>query len=142
MVLHMPNYTSSLSTAPALSTSAIQLTRNDSIEFALRGSIYDPYIRWIVLEGIYNWWAKDLKDWTTCPQFSSGVASGQTLLNQEPFEDPVDLPVCPFHWAVPTHELLCGFIWPEDVTAKGPVKVRGSIFDYHTRMIDIKVYRK
>jgi len=37
------------------------------IESALRGSIYDPYVRWIVWEGIRGWWADEWLSWPLCP---------------------------------------------------------------------------
>lgn len=37
------------------------------IEAALPGAIFDPYVRWIVWEGIREWWHGDLEDWLACP---------------------------------------------------------------------------
>ncbi|ODN82133.1 hypothetical protein L202_02437 [Cryptococcus amylolentus CBS 6039] len=37
------------------------------IESALPGAIFDPYIRWIVWEGIRQWWRDDLEEWLSCP---------------------------------------------------------------------------
>ncbi|WVQ80652.1 hypothetical protein IAT38_002757 [Cryptococcus sp. DSM 104549] len=37
------------------------------IEFSLLGAIFDPYVRWIVWEGIRLWWRDDLESWLACP---------------------------------------------------------------------------
>ncbi|WVR06980.1 hypothetical protein IAU60_004017 [Kwoniella sp. DSM 27419] len=37
------------------------------IESSLPGAIFDPYVRWIVWEGIREWWRSDLEDWLACP---------------------------------------------------------------------------
>lgn len=37
------------------------------IEDALPGAIFDSYVRWIVWEGIRQWWRDDLEDWLACP---------------------------------------------------------------------------
>jgi hypothetical protein len=33
----------------------------------LPGAIFDPYVRWIVWEGIREWWKESLEDWLVCP---------------------------------------------------------------------------
>ena len=163
----LPNYTMPLPTSPTPSTPPSVIVRNRQIEAALHGAIYDPYVRWIVLEGIYGWWSDDLEEWTTCPKSSAmtkpavspvpatsfgglvepqgdgilgmlkALLSGQSVMSTEdqvapPFEDPEDVPVCPYHWAAPIHELNCAFIWPANLTSPHdpehpgptPVKVR------------------
>lgn len=37
------------------------------IESSLLGAIFDPYVRFIVWEGIRQWWRNDLVDWLACP---------------------------------------------------------------------------
>nr|ODN88281.1 nuclease I [Cryptococcus depauperatus CBS 7841] len=37
------------------------------IESALPGSIFDPYVRWIVWEGVRLWWKDDISTWLSCP---------------------------------------------------------------------------
>ena len=37
------------------------------IESNLLGAIFDPYVRWIVWEGIRQWWRDDLESWLACP---------------------------------------------------------------------------
>lgn len=38
------------------------------IESALPGAIFDSYVRWIVWEGIREWWRDDLEEWLACPE--------------------------------------------------------------------------
>ncbi|CAE6452693.1 unnamed protein product [Rhizoctonia solani] len=96
---------------PALSLTT--LTQNQEIESALTGSEYNPLVRWIVLEGIDGWWAEERKEWTTCPQSTMGDKTDQKVLGLEkgPCKDLIGVPVCPYHWAQPSHQLLCDFIW-------------------------------
>lgn len=43
-------------------------TSNKQLEKALRGARYDPYVRFIVQEGIRGWWAGDVEaTWAGCP---------------------------------------------------------------------------
>ncbi|KAK4686679.1 nuclease S1, partial [Tremellales sp. Uapishka_1] len=37
------------------------------IEDNLLGAIFDPYVRWIVWEGIREWWRPNLESWLSCP---------------------------------------------------------------------------
>lgn len=37
------------------------------IEASLPGAIFDPYVRWIVWEGIREWWADAVDEWIACP---------------------------------------------------------------------------
>jgi len=103
------------------------------VEKALRGTIYDPYIRRILWEGILNPWGEDLPKWLSCPTpapTSNGSGSGVGLLGmwesiytvtakvaQIFMKDGVDITpdgpvVCPYSWAKPIHELNCDLIWP------------------------------
>ncbi|KAG8754734.1 hypothetical protein FRC12_011103 [Ceratobasidium sp. 428] len=111
----LTNYTTALPTSPAPSLSPSTLLRNKHIESALTGSNYDPLVRWIVLEGIYGWWAGELNEWTTCPQLDvQRQGEGQKTMQNLPYEDPLDVPVCPYHWSAPSHQMVCDFIWRSD----------------------------
>ncbi|KAL5637362.1 hypothetical protein ACGC1H_001116 [Rhizoctonia solani] len=103
--------------AHPLQTSGTALGRNHQIEAALNGSNYDPLVRWIVLEGIDGRWATEIKQWTTCPQITTTNQVDQEILGLDapPFNDPTNLPVCPYHWAKASHRLLCDFIWRADL---------------------------
>jgi hypothetical protein len=134
----MPNYTTPLPTQPTPSLPPSAITRNRHIESALAGAKYDPYVRWIVLEGMYGWWANELEEWTTCPQFAIDAQPGQTvlssspLISKPPFEDPMDVPVCPYHWAAPSHQMICDFIWRPDLEGvKDPKQAKWTIVSLH-----------
>jgi hypothetical protein len=43
------------------------------IESALRGTIYDSYVRFIVWEGILGWWKEEYLDWPACQPDSGGI---------------------------------------------------------------------
>ncbi|QRV96259.1 S1/P1 nuclease [Ceratobasidium sp. AG-Ba] len=146
-IRNLPNYTHPLPTHQTPSAPPEEIIRNRQIESALHGAIYDPYVRWIVLEGIYGWWSDEIEEWSTCPQLSEGArgslthtaadslgglvdahlefnhASQQAIfspsapLASPPFTDPTDVPVCPYHWAAPIHKLNCDFIWPANLTS-------------------------
>ncbi|QRV96017.1 S1/P1 nuclease [Ceratobasidium sp. AG-Ba] len=110
----MTNYTTPLPTTAAPSIPASSLILNQRIESVLNGSVYDPLVRWIVVEGVHQWWANDQEIWTRCPQLGLQRTQAQRIMQKLPFEDPIDLPVCPYHWSVPSHQLACDFIWRED----------------------------
>ena len=90
------------------------------IEQALRGSSYDPYIRRIIWEGIFQKWADEIPGWLSCPdavkptsadsQLALGLG-GTTGIEILPDNDVL----CPYHWAIPTHDLLCDGVWPKEV---------------------------
>ncbi|EUC60896.1 S1/P1 nuclease [Rhizoctonia solani AG-3 Rhs1AP] len=108
------DYAQPLQTSP---DSDAALDRNRQIEAALTGSNYDPLIRWIVLEGVDRRWGSEIKEWTSCPQLTTADRDDQQIMGLEapPFNDPANLPVCPYRWAKASHQLLCDFIWRPDL---------------------------
>ena len=120
------------------------------IESALRGTIYDPYVRQIMFEGILGRFEPFIEDWLTCPLDqlfkSSRPYPPPNKLLQHPFRSnalkqvaitgearrtpPKDLPptddgiVCPYAWASPLHQLNCDIIWPAELD--NPDYARGS----------------
>ncbi|CAE6535181.1 unnamed protein product [Rhizoctonia solani] len=145
----LTNYTNPLPTSPDPAIPPPTLIRNRHIESALDGSNYDPLVRWIVLEGIYGWWGTELEEWTTCPQFAMVNQAGQQVMGLEklPFKDPLDVPVCPYHWAKPSHQMLCDFIWRSDL--QGVTNPRNAVYkielntpEYAGRIRDEKVVEK
>ncbi|KAG8707185.1 hypothetical protein FRC09_001975 [Ceratobasidium sp. 395] len=110
----LTNYTTALPTSPSPSLPPRTLLGNKHIESALTGSNYDPLVRWIMVEGIYGWWADKLNEWATCPQRVRRQGVEQKVMENLPFEDPLDVPACPYHWSAPSHQLVCDFIWRED----------------------------
>ncbi|KAG6838327.1 hypothetical protein H0H87_003370, partial [Tephrocybe sp. NHM501043] len=62
---------------------------SQQIEFSLRGTIYDSYVRRIMWEGILSQWASEIPAWLSCPAPSPPDASlWQTLLSAFTFFDP------------------------------------------------------
>jgi len=49
------------------STSITSLTLSKQIESQLLGAIFDPYVRFIIWEGIRTWWKPSLEQWLECP---------------------------------------------------------------------------
>jgi len=120
------------------------------IESALRGAIYDSYVRFITWEGILGWWKDEWLSWASCPSnafpfegipldsifaVEEGVTASSSddlqspLSHPLPFSTPwpasmstVDLPVCPLHWARPIHDLNCNstLIWPRFLSNAPP----------------------
>ncbi|CAG7847875.1 SubName: Full=Related to nuclease Le3 {ECO:0000313/EMBL:CCA77833.1} [Serendipita indica DSM 11827] len=88
----------------------------DGIEDSLRGTIYDPYIRSIVWEGLMQEWKDDLEEWISCPSALSNQHVDQLRFGQE--SDPARWDndfVCPYHWAKPTAALNCKVIFPPEL---------------------------
>jgi hypothetical protein len=102
-----------------------------SLEWNLRGAIYDGFIRQIMWEGILHDWKDDIPQWLTCPS-EEGASQSQPVLEgylyplqtvyayftrfwnyisgyPSPTDDSI---VCPHFWAQPIHAMNCDFIWP------------------------------
>jgi len=111
------------------------------IEAALRGKAYDPLIRQIMAEGIYDRFNSSISDWISCPSPESSWTSrsyppsekfqqlplrssvhtstpSDSTRNSKLRTPPAGLPptddsvVCPYAWSAPLHELNCDLIWP------------------------------
>jgi len=94
------------------------------IEHSLRGTIYDPYVRRIMFEGLMGKWKDEVTDWLSCPSISPELAEGAGMWQQvmsawgsttgrfspSQFDDDV---ICPYTWAQPLHQLNCDIIWPK-----------------------------
>ncbi|CUA76451.1 Endonuclease 3 [Rhizoctonia solani] len=134
MIIHTTTHTSPLPTTS--STPARERERNIRIEDALRGSIYDAYTRSIIVDGIYGRWASEVEQWISCPQAPAlslqdaqiRMARGEMML-----DDPTDVPVCPHHWSIKTHDMLCTYIWPFGLTDKTPPRELNTV-DYADRV--------
>ncbi|KAG8846699.1 hypothetical protein FRB96_001935 [Tulasnella sp. 330] len=103
------------------------------IETALRGTIYDPYVRFIVKEGLLGWWKNEYPSWSMCPtESASSPILAQPHISQKffrssnttefttPISDDPDLPVCPYHWAAPMHKLNCDIVFPPELDTPNP----------------------
>ncbi|KAF8122839.1 phospholipase C/P1 nuclease domain-containing protein [Boletus edulis] len=114
------------------------------VEAYLRGTIYDPYIRRLVWEGLLGRWQDEQDTWLTCPasdsstrpsssspqsqhQFAStwqsvlspfNLASARTSTGQGEGEDGLGVDddiLCPYAWAKPIQQLNCEFIFPKEL---------------------------
>lgn len=89
------------------------------IEFVLRDTIYDTYIRRILTEGIYDKWAYEVQSWVSCPNTRTQSNTWQRVLTSlrgmtslaSLSEETDDEVLCPFHWATSIHRLNCDVIW-------------------------------
>ncbi|KAJ7879519.1 S1/P1 nuclease [Mycena olivaceomarginata] len=97
------------------------------IEYALRGTIYDSYVRMIMWEGVLGKWEHDIPTWLTCPA-PTGTRSlslafplqAQLVWNRVMggTMDTDDDLICPYHWAQPIHALNCEIVWPKRSTSR------------------------
>ncbi|KAJ6538814.1 phospholipase C/P1 nuclease domain-containing protein [Mycena vulgaris] len=93
------------------------------IEYALRGTIYDSYVRMIMWEGVLGKWQAQIPDWLTCPVPTRAQLSASSSLWQQvlsvwnrvtgAMDDTDDDLICPYHWATPIHALNCETVWPK-----------------------------
>ena len=93
------------------------------IESALTGAIYDPYIRWIVWEGIGKWWRDDLEDWLACDSPTLASSSSQAVFASPlaaRMQMTLDRIVCPLTWAPPVHDYCCSHVFPPNYDMKAP----------------------
>ncbi|KAJ7092079.1 S1/P1 nuclease [Mycena belliarum] len=89
------------------------------IEYALRGTIYDSYVRMIMVEGVLGKWKTQVPEWLTCPAPDRAEPSSvwQQVLSvwrrvTGAADDTDDELICPYAWATPIHALNCEIVWP------------------------------
>lgn len=58
---------------------------SEHVERALPGAIFDSYVRWIVWEGLRQWWREGREDWLACPE--KGDPYPHSLLDSIPRRD-------------------------------------------------------
>ncbi|KAF8624988.1 hypothetical protein AX15_005620 [Amanita polypyramis BW_CC] len=96
------------------------------IEYSLRGAIYDPYVRWIMKEGVLDEWADEITQWLDCParevpseEDSMGWQRVLSWLKGTDISDPGartdDENLCPYAWTKPIHALNCEIVWPKEL---------------------------
>ncbi|TFK41665.1 phospholipase C/P1 nuclease domain-containing protein [Crucibulum laeve] len=95
------------------------------IEGALRGTIYDSYIRRIFWEGLLNEWVDEKDGWLACPtpkevqQPQGALQQLMSLVGMNSARDVAgetdDEFVCPYAWAQPIHKLNCEIVWPKEL---------------------------
>lgn len=109
------------------------------VEQALRGTIYDSYIRRIMWEGVFQKWSDQVPEWFSCPEnLPPAAAAGiwqQVVMGwkrlsgggKQGVEIGLDTDViCPYHWAKPIHALNCDVVWPKELDE--PPYGGGSLF--------------
>jgi hypothetical protein len=106
------------------------LPHQPAIEGALRGTIYDPYIRRIMWEGTLNKWKSETDGWLSCsthtPKSSQVVepegnwqkvlSSFNSLFKKGVKINPDGDVVCPYFWSQPLNDLNCDIVWPKQLT--------------------------
>jgi len=115
----------SLIVAKAIRTTPHNYTKpipGHEIEKHLRGAIYDPLIRKVVVDGIGRKWRDEVDSWLECPgqqtpeplsmwQQTKRLVFGRAWRSS----DTDDEVVCPYHWATPIHAMNCEWIWPKEM---------------------------
>lgn len=111
--------------AKAIRTTPDNYTRpipDHEIEEHLRGAIYDPLIRKIVIDGIGGRWQDEVDSWLGCPgqqdpePLSLWQQTKQLVIGRAwRSSDTDDEVVCPYHWATPIHQMNCDWIWPKEM---------------------------
>ena len=101
-----------------------------ALESALRGAIYDPYVRRIIWEGIGAGrgtarWEDEADSWLACPGSSLSSYDPQLVLaaprrpprraDEGPPQTSDSDQLCPYAWAVPVQQLNCDVVWSADV---------------------------
>jgi len=91
------------------------------VEFVLRDTIYDSYIRRILWEGVFQKWKGEIQSWLSCPgpeakepmsRWQQVLFKVNGLLGRTAEEAIDDEITCPYHWAKPLHALNCDIVWP------------------------------
>lgn len=100
----------------------VPLPDSPLIERALRGAIYDPYVRRIAWEYLSadGAWAPDVPRWLACPTPEAphpgawGALQRFAGLAPAPAAgaDTDDGAVCPYAWSAAIHPLNCEVVWP------------------------------
>lgn len=102
------------------------------VEDQLLGTIYDPYIRRIVWEGIMGKYRDELESWLTCPpaltvqtvqttweqwlSWALGRRIGSWILGPTVTDGGLNTDddiMCPYYWATPIHALNCQIVFPK-----------------------------
>ncbi|KDQ52794.1 hypothetical protein JAAARDRAFT_162321 [Jaapia argillacea MUCL 33604] len=127
------------------------------IERVLHGASYDGYVRRLFWEGLFGgrWEEEEVDAWFECPdvpmnptphvspslpqmfgswtelarKFTQTVlgytSSQEGGVGMDPTDDTI---ICPYAWAIPTHDLLCDFAWPKALTSSpSPSRLSNSL---------------
>ncbi|KAJ7587048.1 phospholipase C/P1 nuclease domain-containing protein [Mycena floridula] len=91
------------------------------VEYNLRNTIYDPYVRRIMWEGILGKWRDEIPSWLSCPKPTTDQTTDSMLSylwgpiwrffrSTSSTDDEI---LCPYAWAQPIHALNCEIVWPK-----------------------------
>lgn len=98
------------------------------IEYSLRGTIYDSYVRRIMWEGVLGKWRDEIPGWLACPsesRISPPTSALGSVWQSISFlwsrltqfiggaQETDDELLCPHYWAEPIHKLNCDIVWPK-----------------------------
>ncbi|KAF9235605.1 phospholipase C/P1 nuclease domain-containing protein [Melanogaster broomeanus] len=95
------------------------------VEYYLRDTIYDPYIRRLVWEGLLGKWEDEIDSWLDCPSPESfreePTSAWQRILSRMKGTSSSgdgglgvdDANLCPYNWAKPIHQLNCEIVFPK-----------------------------
>ncbi|SGY76043.1 BQ5605_C005g03463 [Microbotryum silenes-dioicae] len=119
------------------------------IEQSLRHTIYDPYIRLILWEGVRIWWRDALPSWFLCPKSASPLETQQRR-NQIHLETPSSssppgifaLGVCPRTWAKETHQTTCARTFPPDYDSQHPIPRELNTKEYYGPIRESNIIEK
>ncbi|KIL63547.1 hypothetical protein M378DRAFT_164447 [Amanita muscaria Koide BX008] len=98
---------------------------DERVEYSLRGTVYDPYLRQIMAEGVLKNWTHEIPDWLSCPTPKGALATpqgqqrifswGWLISDRDPAADTDDETLCPYSWAKEIHALNCEVVWPKEL---------------------------
>ncbi|SCV69378.1 BQ2448_2398 [Microbotryum intermedium] len=140
----------------ALITKAVREQKNYTqplpaaqIEQSLRQTIFDPYIRLILWEGVRIWWRDALPSWFLCPK-SASSSETRHRRNQIHFDTSsassspsiLALGVCPQSWAQETHQTTCARTFPPDYDSQHPIPKELNTKEYYGPIQDSNIIEK
>lgn len=106
-------------------------------------------MRWLVWEGIREWWATDLPEWVSCDAAPAERAAPflQTI-HQSVFGTAkqaklasVAQVACPLSWAPEVHSFCCSHVFPPDYDMDAPPEELNTR-EYHGKIVDDKVVER
>lgn len=105
------------------------------VEFHLRDTIYDPYVRRLVWEGLLDKFQDEIDAWLVCPSSGSSEQRQRQRLPTSTWQYVFSLlssaskgesesddglgidddTLCPYAWAKPIHQLNCQVVFPKEL---------------------------
>lgn len=88
------------------------------IERDLVGAIYDPYVRFILWEGVRVWWRNSFHEWFDCS--GESLAARMVTGVQRYFGIARTTKACARTWAKETHKTACSSVFPAHYNYTAP----------------------